>query len=72
MLEDQRHLANCFCRMLVGYIVKLGAVIVLYIYMYMVNKQRDREAGELGMNEERDAIEKGMHDVTELDNKGFR
>ena len=62
-------------RMLVGYIVKLGAVVVLYIYMYMVNKKRDREAREGGVEgtgEEKEAIEKGMHDATELDNKGFR
>lgn len=61
--------------MLVGYCIKLAAVVVLYIYMYMSNKKRDREAlaaGALGEEEERAAIEKGMHDMTEIDNKGFR
>lgn len=61
--------------MLVGYIVKLAAVVVLYIYMYMVNKKRDREALAAGVgdeDEEREAIERGMQDMTELDNKGFR
>lgn len=61
--------------MLVGYSVKLAAVIVLYIYMYRVNKSRDAEQaarGELSEEEERQAIEKGMLDQTEIDNKGFR
>lgn len=61
--------------MLVGYTVKLAAVVVLYVYMYMVNKKRDRELAQAGLgnaDEEREAIERGMHDVTELDNKGFR
>lgn len=61
--------------MLVGYSIKLVAVIVLYVYMYLSNKKRDREAAAGGVapsDEEKDAIERGMHDVTELDNKGFR
>jgi hypothetical protein len=61
--------------MLIGYCIKLAAIVVLYIYMFLVNKKRDREAassGVAGYDEERDAIERGMHDVTELDNKGFR
>lgn len=61
--------------MLVGYSIKLACVVILYIYMYSVNKKRDREAaaaGTLSDEEERAAIEQGMHDVTELDNKGFR
>ncbi|OQO15134.1 hypothetical protein B0A48_00516 [Cryoendolithus antarcticus] len=58
-----------------GYSVKLTAVIVLYVYMWTVNKKRDREAtieGESTEVIERAAIDRGMHDVTELDNKGFR
>ena len=61
--------------MLVGYSIKLAAVIVLYVYMWQANKKRDREAaagGILSEVDEREAIERGMHDVTELDNKGFR
>lgn len=61
--------------MLVGYSVKLAAVIVLYIYMWRSNKSRDAEQaarGELSEEEEREAIERGMLDVTEIDNKGFR
>lgn len=66
---------SAYIAMLVGYIVKLVSIVVLYIYMYAVNKKRDREAAAAGMEsgeEEKDAIERGMHDVTELDNKGFR
>lgn len=63
--------------MLVGYTVKLLMVIVLYIYMYSVNKARDRAAAVdehegLTTDKEREAIENGMHDMTEIDNKGFR
>ena len=71
--------------MLAGYILKLLATIGIYLYMYRENKRRDRAAVELAAGgllsstilgtmsaEEREAIEKGMHDVTELDNPGFR
>ena len=50
-------------------------VLVLYAYMWSVNKKRDREAAQseaLSDIEEREAIERGMQDMTELDNKGFR
>lgn len=61
--------------MLVGYSVKLLMVTVLYVYMYTANKKRDRaDAAEGTINEETKfaAIERGMQDMTELDNKGFR
>lgn len=61
--------------MLTGYSVKLAMVVVLYIFMWRSNKARDREQatrGELNDEEERRAIEDGMHDMTELDNRGFR
>ena len=54
--------------MLVGYSFKLLAAVVLYIYMYRENKKRDA-AGDA---DEQAAINAGMHDITELDNKGFR
>ena len=51
-------------------------VVILYAYMWSVNKKRDREAAALGTEaaeaEEKAAIERGMQDATELDNKGFR
>jgi hypothetical protein len=61
--------------MLVGYSVKLAMVVVLYNLMYRSNKARDAEQaarGELSEEEEKEAIEKGMLDMTEIDNKGFR
>ena len=51
-------------------------VAVLYLYMWSVNKKRDREAAAAGSHlsaeQEKEAIENGMQDMTELDNKGFR
>jgi hypothetical protein len=63
--------------MLVGYCVKTVMVVILYIYMWQVNKKRDRDAGAstegtFSTEDERKAIDQGMHDVTELDNPGFR
>jgi len=63
---------SAYIAMLVGYVVKLGMVVVLYVYMFTANKKRDREAGGMTTEEERLAIEQGMQDQTELDNKGFR
>ncbi|CAJ2506795.1 Uu.00g079810.m01.CDS01 [Anthostomella pinea] len=63
-------------RILIGYTAKTVMVIVLYMYMWSVNKKRDREASITGSHlteeQEKEAIEKGMLDMTELDNKGFR
>lgn len=61
--------------MLVGYSIKLLMVVALYIYMWSINKSRDRQQAELGVasgEEDRMAVERGMLDVTELDNRGFR
>jgi len=61
--------------MLVGYSVKLAMVFVLYAYMYRSNKQRDAEQlarGDSSDAEEREGIEKGMLDMTEIDNRSFR
>jgi hypothetical protein len=54
--------------MVVGYTVKLLAIVVLYIYMYRANKARDVKYP----TQESEAIDAGMHDMTEIDNKGFR
>ncbi|KAL2272500.1 hypothetical protein FJTKL_06532 [Diaporthe vaccinii] len=59
---------SAYIAMLVGYTIKLLAVVVLYIYMWRVNKARDAA----GHTDDRAAIERGMHDETELDNPGFR
>ena len=65
-----------YTRILIGYCIKTVMVVVLYVYMWSANKARDREAaregGQLSTEEEKEAIEKGMQDMTELDNKGFR
>ncbi|KAI5356607.1 putative major facilitator superfamily, MFS transporter superfamily [Septoria linicola] len=66
---------SAYIAMLVGYSVKLTAVCVLYFYMWSVNEQRDRAPAASGLSreeEEKAAIENGMHDMTELDNRGFR
>ncbi|EAT87238.1 hypothetical protein SNOG_04847 [Parastagonospora nodorum SN15] len=67
---------SAYIAMLIGYSIKLAAVLVLFAYMWSVNKKRDAEAagGVVGLTEEeeREAVEKGMLDVTEIDNKGFR
>jgi len=66
---------SAYIAMLTGYSVKLAMVIVLYIYMWRSNKSRDAEQvarGALSEEEERAAVESGMHDMTEIDNKGFR
>ncbi|ORY04289.1 major facilitator superfamily domain-containing protein [Clohesyomyces aquaticus] len=66
---------SAYIAMLVGYCVKLAMVVVLYIYMYSVNKKRDRAAAsgvQLTEEQEKEAVKLGMHDVTELDNLGFR
>ena len=66
---------SAYIAMLVGYCVKLAMVVVLYFYMHASNKRRDREQaerGELSEEEEREAIERGMLDMTEVDNRGFR
>lgn len=61
--------------MLIGYSVKLIAVLILFAYMWSINKKRDRESAsgiQLTEEEMRAAVEAGMHDMTEIDNKGFR
>ena len=59
---------SAYIAMLVGYTIKLLMVFVLYFYMYRENKRRDAA----GYTNEEDAVEAGMRDTTELDNKGFR
>lgn len=48
--------------MLIGYSIKLVMVLVLYAYMWSVNKQRDRESAtgiRLPEEEEKAAVEAG-------------
>lgn len=46
-------------RMLAGYAVKLTAIVALYVYMYLENKRRDREAVD-GQEVEAEGVENGM------------
>jgi hypothetical protein len=46
-------------RMLAGYAVKLICIAALYIYMYLENKRRDREAID-GQEAEEEGVENGM------------
>lgn len=64
---------SAYIAMLVGYSVKLAAVLVLFAYMWSVNKKRDADvaSGIVGLTEE-EAVEEGMRDATEIDNRGFR
>jgi hypothetical protein len=45
--------------MLAGYAVKLVCIAALYIYMYLENKRRDREAID-GQEVEEEGVENGM------------
>ncbi|KAF2849010.1 MFS general substrate transporter [Plenodomus tracheiphilus IPT5] len=66
---------SAYVAMLIGYTIKLTAVLILFAYMWSINKKRDRESASgihLTDEEEKAAVEAGMHDVTEIDNKGFR
>jgi hypothetical protein len=57
--------------MLIAYSIKLAMSVLLYAHMWMFNLRRDREQAGIPIDE-KEAIELGMHDVTEIDNKGFR
>jgi hypothetical protein len=57
--------------MLIAYSIKLAMSVLLYVHMWLFNLKRDREQTET-LIDEKEAIELGMHDVTEIDNKGFR
>ncbi|KAK3074546.1 hypothetical protein LTR53_002900 [Teratosphaeriaceae sp. CCFEE 6253] len=67
---------SAYIAILTGYCAKTVLVMVLYAYMWSVNKRRDREAAtaglQMGARQEKEAIEKGMQDMTEIDNHGFR
>lgn len=59
---------SAYIAMLIGYSVKLLMVVVLYVYMWSANKKRDRAMtaqGTLSDEEEKAAIERGMHDVSQ-------
>lgn len=45
--------------MLAGYAVKLTCIVALYVYMYLENKRRDREAVD-SQEIEAEGVENGM------------
>ncbi|KAF2771895.1 hypothetical protein EJ03DRAFT_372461 [Teratosphaeria nubilosa] len=64
---------SAYVAIMVGYCVKTVMVVVLYIYMWSVNIRRDRSAAmsnnaQTAAEKEKEGIENGMHDMTELDN----
>ncbi|TVY91877.1 putative transporter [Lachnellula willkommii] len=62
---------TAYLAMLVAYSIKLVMVFVLYVHMYMFNRKRDREQVATPVDAKA-AIELGMLDATEFDNRGFR
>ncbi|KAN0094257.1 MFS general substrate transporter [Hyaloscypha variabilis] len=62
---------TAFRAMLIAYTIKLLMAVLLYVHMWLFNMRRDREQDGIAIDE-KEAIELGMHDVTEIDNKGFR
>ncbi|KAI1427134.1 allantoate permease [Xylaria sp. FL1777] len=68
LAREAPYYRSAYIAMLVGYTTKLICIIVLYIYMWRENKARDAA----GAIDEKAAVEAGMHDQTELENKGFR
>ncbi|KAI0427994.1 allantoate permease [Xylaria sp. FL1042] len=66
--REAPHYRSAYIAMLVGYTAKLLCIIALYIYMWRENVARDAA----GAIDEKAAVEAGMHDQTELENKGFR
>lgn len=57
--------------MLIAYSIKLLMAVVLWVHMWIFNFKRDRDQDGVPIDE-KEAIELGMHDVTEMDNKWFR
>ncbi|KAJ7609432.1 major facilitator superfamily domain-containing protein [Roridomyces roridus] len=55
--------------LLAGYTIKLVCQLILWIYMYMVNRRRDKEYGPPDLAASKEA---GMQDKTEYENKDFR
>ncbi|CAK7226516.1 hypothetical protein SCUCBS95973_006226 [Sporothrix curviconia] len=66
---------SAYVAILVGFTFKTLGGLALYAYMWAVNRQRDRAAAadpRTPAERAQSAVEQGMHDVTELDNKDFR
>ncbi|KAH9885922.1 major facilitator superfamily domain-containing protein [Xylariomycetidae sp. FL2044] len=55
--------------LLVGYAIKLGCHLALLVYMFLMNRRRDRIYGPA---DKQASDEAGMQDKTEFENKDFR
>ncbi|OIW34271.1 MFS general substrate transporter [Coniochaeta ligniaria NRRL 30616] len=67
--SEAPHFKGATIGLLVGYAIKAGCHLLLLIYMFVVNRRRDRVYGP--PNKE-DSDEAGMQDQTEFQNKNFR
>jgi hypothetical protein len=56
--------------MLIAFSVKLFLTLLLTTHLWLFNRKRDQD--QEAEVDEKEVIELGMHDVTEIDNKGFR
>lgn len=75
--SDEYH--SAYVAMLTGYTIKLVMVFILYAYMRIENKRRDRAAAAAaateGVHEKRPSTTSSVEtddDMTEVDNKAFR
>ncbi|CAH0056829.1 unnamed protein product [Clonostachys solani] len=63
------HFTGATIGLLVGYSIKFVCHLLLLVYMFTVNKRRDRKYGEA---DKAASDECGMRDMTEFENKDFR
>ncbi|CAG9987053.1 unnamed protein product [Clonostachys byssicola] len=63
------HFTGATIGLLVGYSIKFVCHLLLLVYMFTVNKRRDRKYGEANKAA---SDECGMRDMTEFENKDFR
>ncbi|KAI8266086.1 putative transporter [Colletotrichum sp. SAR11_239] len=67
--SEAPHFRGATIGLLVGYAIKLICHLTLLIYMYLVNRHRDKKYGEPNRESSKEA---GMRDQTEFENKDFR
>ncbi|KAH9234580.1 hypothetical protein K456DRAFT_1835442 [Colletotrichum gloeosporioides 23] len=67
--SEAPHFRGATIGLLVGYAIKLICHLTLLIYMYLVNRHRNKKYGEPNRASSKEA---GMRDQTEFENKDFR
>ncbi|KAJ0367771.1 hypothetical protein COL154_002992 [Colletotrichum chrysophilum] len=67
--SEAPHFRGATIGLLVGYAIKLICHLTLLVYMYLVNRHRDKKYGEPNRESSKEA---GMRDQTEFENKDFR